>query len=172
MEKLINKLLLDLKENGWTTGVEINKKEILQNGGKEFITNLLSNPEFRYTYAPRVFLIIPQIWNNFSLDDWKYVLRNVKRPLKYRPLFDESASFEDIKFLYNWIKIDSLKLFDEDPEISDEIKQKVRRLFPNFLSMDLDEDLAEEDFKDGTFGDRKYLAEMRDRLISQGAVGV
>ncbi len=169
MEKLINKLIKELDQNGWDA-IKDYKKEILSHEGKEFMINLLNNLDLRYTHAPVVFLIIPEIWKDFNLQDWKYVIHNIDRPAKYRILFDDSSNFEDLKFLYNWIGIDSIKLCNEDDELPIEKKKAINRVLPNFLFEQLGD--GEEDFEDGTFGKKEYFITMKERLISQGAKAV
>jgi hypothetical protein len=169
MERLIKKLILELDQNGWDA-IKDNKKEILTFDGKEFMINLLNNNDLRYTHAPVIFLIIPEIWKDFNLQDWKYVIHNIERPAKYRILFDDSPNFEDLKFLYNWIGIDSIKLCNEDDALPIEKKKAINRVLPNFLIHNLGD--GEEDFADGTFGKKEYFITMKQRLISQGATSV
>ena len=78
--------------------------------------------------------------------------------------------FEDLRFLYNWIGIDSVRLYKNESGISEKNKRSLDRVFPALLTDPMREgELDKENFQDGTFGDIKYFRDMKIRLINQGA---
>lgn len=168
MEKLITKLITELDQDGWDA-INNNKNELLKFDGKELIISLLNNQNLRYSHAPAILVIIPEIWKDFSLEDWKQIMRKIERPKKYRVLIDDSSQFEDIRFLCNWIGIDGIKLYKEDNLLSKENKEALDKVFPGFLFDHIKSGDNKEDFEDGTFGKLQYLLTMRKRLLSEGA---
>ena len=169
MKKIIEKIIEHRKKEGWDIFKKM-KSEILQFDSKYFLINCFNHEKMNNTYMSAMLLIIPELWKNFNLEDWLNIMRAIERPKKYRLYMDDSAHFEDIKFLYNWIEIDSIKLFKEDLIISNENKRVLNKIFPGYLR-DLIKSNPDymEDFNDKTFGEYKHLEAMRERLISQGA---
>lgn len=168
MEQIIENLKDFLKSNGWENYKKLSV-DLLSVDTKNLIIHLLNEIKLRDSDVRALLLCIPELWKDFSLEDWKFIIRKVNRPSNYRVLIDNSPCFEDIKFLYNWIGIDSIKLYKNDPEISDESKKSMDRVFPLFLHDTMRNGEYMEDFQDGTFGDIKYFREMKSRLMSQGA---
>ncbi|WP_370895586.1 hypothetical protein [Chryseobacterium gossypii] len=169
MEEIIQKLHQGLKQNGWDS-YKLLKNELLTYNPKDLIISLLNTKELWNTDLRSLFIIIPEIWKDFNLNDWKYIIQSVNRPSNYRILIDHGPFFEDIRFLYNWIGIDSISLYKNDPGISLENKKNLDKVFPAFLLDPMrDGELYKEDFQDGTFGDIKYFKDMKIRLINEGA---
>lgn len=99
-----------------------------------------------------------------------YIIRKVDRSANYRILIDNEPCFEDIRFLYNWIGIDSVKLYKNESGLPDKYKKSLDRVFPVLLIDPMkDGELYKENFQDGTFGNIKYFRDMKIRLINQGA---
>ncbi|GEN75759.1 hypothetical protein [Chryseobacterium hagamense] len=168
MEEIIQKLHQGIKQSGWDIFKHL-KKELLNYNSKDLIIKLLNSKEFKYKNIRSLLVIIPELWKDFSLEDWRIIMREVNRPSNYRVFIDDGPYFEDVRFLYNWIGIDSIKLYKNDPEISDENKRYLDRVFPLFLHDTMRNGEYMEDFHDGTFGDIKFFREMKSRLMSQGA---
>lgn len=168
MEQIIQKLKQGIKESGWDAYKPL-KNELLMHNSKELIVRLLNSDSFRYKNIRSLFLIIPELWKDFNLDDWMYIIRKVDRPENYRLYKDDGPYFEDIRFLYNWIGIDSISLYKNDPGVSSKNKQSLDRVFPVFLHDTLRNGDYMEEFLDGTFGDIKYFRDMKIRLMNQGA---
>ncbi|WP_298417870.1 hypothetical protein [uncultured Kordia sp.] len=164
--KIKDKIIKTVKED-WNDLKKI-KKEILSVNSKELIIKLLNSSEIVYTDMSAVLLIIPEIWKDFELEDWKHIIQNVNRPKEYRLYIDDGPFFEDIRFLYNWIGIDSIELYKSDPLILPENKKSLDKIVHNFLK-DTMRDNYKEDFEDGTFGNIDYFRKMKQKLISQGA---
>ncbi|MEN4759540.1 hypothetical protein ABEG63_04295 [Chryseobacterium sp. C39-AII1] len=169
MRVTIEKLSISIKEKGWDSYKSL-KKELLTYNTKDLIVEILNANNFRNSDTRSLLLIIPELWKDFSLEDWKYIIRKVNRPSIYRLYIDNSSQFEDIRFLYNWIGIDSVSLYKNDSLISKENKQALDKVFPAYLIDPMrDGGLYKEDFQDGTFGNIDYFRKMKHRLISQGA---
>jgi len=169
MENIVKQIFDGIKEKGWDS-YKLLKNEILTYDKKDLIVEILNTNSFRYSDAKNLLLIIPELWKDFSLEDWKYIIRKINRPSNYRLYIDNSSQFEDIRFLYNWIGIDSIALYKNDSLISKENKQALDKVFPAFLIDPMrDGDLYKENFQDGTFGDINYFRKMKQRLINQGA---
>lgn len=150
--------------------IEPIKQELILNTSKEFIVEILNSKEFIYTDIGYLLLVVPELWKDFNLEDWLYVIRNVNREKNYRILINSEPCFEDIRFLHNWIGIDSIDLYKNDIGISDENKKSLDIVFPEFLTDTLrNGEVYMEDFSDGTFGDINYFKEMHESLLSQGA---
>lgn len=164
--KIIKKIIKVVKED-WD-GLKKIKNEVLSVNSKELMVQMLNSPEIVYTDMSAVLLILPEIWKDFNLEDWVYIIRNVNRPKKYRLYIDDGPYFEDIRFLYNWIGIDSIDLYKRDQLISSDNKKSLDKIAHRFL-IDPMRDDYKEDFEDGTFGNIKYFKDMKQRLISQGA---
>lgn len=170
MEQIIIKLIGFLPYNSWESYKDL-KSELLSVDTKSLIVRILNERRFRDTDVKALLLVIPELWKDFNLDDWKYIIRKVDRSANYRVLIDNEPCFEDIRFLYNWIGIDSLKLYKNESGISEENKKSLDRVFPVLLTDPMREgESYKEDFQDGTFGNIKYLRDMRIRLINQGAI--
>lgn len=171
MRQITKKILLAISgpEGDWANFKPL-KNEILEEDKRGLITEILNTKEFVYTDVRALFLIIPELWKDFNLEDWLYIIRNVNRPDKYRGLMDYEPHFEDIRFLYNWIGIDSISLYKNDSQISEKNKANLDKVFPGFTADSMRSgDTYKEDFEDGTFGNIEYFREMKQRLISQGA---
>ncbi|MEN5309174.1 hypothetical protein ABE425_16870 [Chryseobacterium cucumeris] len=168
MEQIIQKLHHGIKQSGWDSYKPL-KNELLAYNSKDLIIKLLNSEDFRYKNIRSLFVIIPELWKDFNLDDWMYIIRKVDRPTNYRLYIDDGPYFEDIRFLYNWIGIDSISLYKNDPGVSSKNKQNLDKVFPMFLHDTLRNGDYKEEFSDGTCGDIKYFRDMKTRLISQGA---
>lgn len=171
MKQLTRKILKATSgpKGDWENFKSLKNEILLDQSKKELIVDILNTKEFIYTDVGGLFLTIPELWKDFNLDDWLYIIRNVIRPAKYRLYMDYEPNFEDIRFLYNWIGIDSVNLYKEDSEISKENKVNLDKVFPQFLNDTMrNGDTYKEDFKDGTFGNIKYFRDMKQRLILQG----
>jgi len=169
MEQIILKLKHFLKLNGWESYKNL-KSELLALNTKDLIIHILNDDTMRDSNVTALLLAIPELWKDFNLNDWKYIIQNVNRPSNYRLLMDNKPCFEDIRFLYNWIGIDSVKLYKNDLNISEENRRILDRIFPAFLvDSTRNGEFYRENFQDGTFGDIRYFKEMKNRLISQGA---
>ncbi|WP_292010559.1 hypothetical protein [Chryseobacterium sp.] len=169
MEQIIQKLLNGLESRGWDCYKPL-KDELLSHNTKDLIVKVITTESFRYTDVRSLLLIVPELWKDFSLEDWKYIMRKIDRPSNYRLYIDDSSYFEDIRFLYNWIGIDSISLYKNDPLLSSENKNNLDKVFPLFLHDTMrNGEEYKEDFNDGTFGNIKYFKEMKSKLISQGA---
>lgn len=107
MEQIIQKLHHGIKQSGWDSYKPL-KNELLAYNSKDLIIKLLNSEDFRYKNIRSLFVIIPELWKDFNLDDWMYIIRKVDRPTNYRLYIDDGPYFEDIRFLYNWIGIDSI----------------------------------------------------------------
>ena len=105
MEQIIQKLHHGIKQSGWDSYKPL-KNELLAYNSKDLIIKLLNSEDFRYKNIRSLFVIIPELWKDFNLDDWMYIIRKVDRPTNYRLYIDDGPYFEDIRFLYNWIGID------------------------------------------------------------------
>lgn len=170
MEQIILKLKHFLKLNGWESYKNL-KSELLTLNTKDLIIHILNDDTMRDSNVTALLLAIPELWKDFNLNDWKYIIQNVNRPSNYRLLMDNKPCIEDIRFLYNWIGIDSISLYKKDTLISKENKQNLDKVFPAFLSDTIrNGEIYKENFQDGTFGDIRYFKEMKIRLISQGAI--
>ncbi|AXO80717.1 hypothetical protein DZC78_10085 [Olleya aquimaris] len=172
MKQLTRKILKATSgpEGDWENFRLLKNEILLEENKKELIIDILNTKEFIYTDVGGLFLTIPELWEDFDLNDWLHIIRNVNRPSKYRLYMDYEPNFEDIRFLYNWIGIDSVSLYKEDSEISKENKENLNKVFPQFLNDTMrNGDTYKEDFKDGTFGDISFFRIMKERLISQGA---
>ncbi|MEN5309172.1 hypothetical protein ABE425_16860 [Chryseobacterium cucumeris] len=169
MEQIIIKLLGFLKFNDWESYKSL-KNELLSVDTKNLIVQILNESRFRDTDVKALLLVIPELWKDFNMDDWMYIIRKVDRSANYRVLIDNEPCFEDIRFLYNWIGVDSIKLYQNGSGIPEKSKKSLDRVFPVLLTDPMREgELYKEDFQDGTFGDIKYFRDMKTRLISQGA---
>lgn len=168
MEQIIQKLQHGIEESGWDS-YKLLKNELLTYNSRDLIVNLLNSKNFRYKSIRSLLVIVPELWKDFSLEDWMYIIRKVNRPSSYRIYIDDGPYFEDIRFLYNWIGIDSISLYKNDSGVSSKNKQSLDRVFPVFLHDTLRNGDYKEEFLDGTFGDIRYFKEMKTRLINQGA---
>lgn len=164
--RIIKKIINIVKED-WN-GLKKMRNEALTINSKELIVQMLNSPEIVYTDMSAILLILPEIWKDFNLEDWQYIIRNVNRPKQYKLYIDDGPYFEDIRFLYNWIGIDSIDLYKKDQIISSDNKKNLDQIINRFLN-DPMRDNYKEDFEDGTFGNIKYFKDMKQRLISQGA---
>ncbi|HCN49646.1 MAG TPA: hypothetical protein DIT10_11225 [Chryseobacterium sp.] len=169
MEQIIMKLIDFLQSNGWESYKDL-KSELLSLDTKSLIVQILSEKQFVDSDVKALFLAIPELWKDFNLDDWMYIIRKVERSANYRVLIDNEPCFEDLRFLYNWIGIDSVRLYKNESGISEKNKRSLDRVFPALLTDPMREgELDKENFQDGTFGDIKYFRDMKIRLINQGA---
>lgn len=169
MKDLINQITENQRKEGWA-GFNKIKDQMLQEDTRELIINLMKVDNVMFQNIGALFIVIPELWKDYDLEDWLYIIRNAERPKNYRVLIDDGTYFEDIRFLYNWIGIDSVDLYKNDSQISKANKDALDNVFPDFLSDTMrNGDSYKEDFKDGTFGNIEYFREMNQRLINQGA---
>ncbi|MDG4653924.1 hypothetical protein [Chryseobacterium arthrosphaerae] len=169
MEQIIIKLVDFLQSNGWERYKGL-KNELLSLDTKSLIVQILNEKRFVDSDVRALFLAIPELWKDFNLDDWMYIIRKVERSANYRVLIDNEPCFEEIRFLYNWIGIDSVRLYKNESGISEKNKRSLDRVFPALLTDPMREgELYKENFQDETFGDIRYLRDMKIRLINQGA---
>ncbi|WP_185287894.1 hypothetical protein [Chryseobacterium lactis] len=170
MDTYLDKILSDLAKT--FGGLEFFKsdeikRELLKYNGKELLVYFFNHPNMKFKKMQFLLLTIPEIWKDFNLEDWIYIIYNVKRPENYHILFNEEAYFEDIKFLYKYIEVDSIKLYkqyckNEDIIILDKvISDYAYDMFKTELDI--------ENFEDFTYGDVHYFKEMKERLLTQGA---
>lgn len=169
MSNLINKIYWELREGGNIDSIDDFKTQILSYGNKQFIIDLLNFEIFIHRNAEAIFLKIPELWKDFSLDDWKEIILSIDRPKTYRAFMEVSAHFEDIKFLHNWLEIDSISLYKNISNLSESnrksLDKNVEYLFGDtWKNWDLT-----EDFEDGTFCNTKYFKESKMKLIAEGA---
>lgn len=168
MESLIQKIVNSLRQKG-LTDIRLFENEILSQEPKDFLVACFTNEDIHYRYMNEILLIFTDLWKDFNLDDWREIMRRIDRPKGYRPLFDDTGHFEDVKFLLNWIEIDSIELYQNDPEISEKNKKVLDKVIPLFLFSPTKGVDFMEDFEDGTYGNYQHLVKMRERLIKQGA---
>jgi hypothetical protein len=168
MKELIDKIIKKSLIEGYDYFSQ-EKNNLLKFNTKEVLITFFNHPKMWHRDMEALLLWIPELWKDFNLDDWLEIIRNVDRPANYKILFTETSQFEDIKFLYKWIKIDSIKLYQEDSLLSSEKKEVLDNIIPRFMYENDISDLEMENFEDGTYGDYKYIETMRERLISQGA---
>lgn len=145
------------------------KSEFLKFDPKELIIACLNHSYFSGEDVAALLINVPEIWKDLNLNDWKYIIENVNRRADYRLVMDNDACFEDIKFLYKFLEIDSIKLYKEDSNITAENKSVLDRVIPGICTNFFKDDLDEEYFTDGTYGNRYYFREMKKKLITQGA---
>lgn len=169
MEQIIIKLIDFLQSNDWESYKDL-KSELLSIDIKDLIVQILNERGFRDTDVRALLLAIPELWKDFNLHDWMYIIRKVERSANYRVLIDNEPCFEDIRFLYNWIGIDSVRLYKNESDISEKNKRSLDRVFPVLLTDPMREgELYKENFQDRTFGGVKYFRDMKLRLMNQGA---
>jgi hypothetical protein len=157
---------LELKDG---EDVKVFKDQILSYGNKEFIIDMLNFDFFIHNHAETIFLKIPELWKDLSLDDWKEIIVSIHRPETYRPFMEVSSHFEDVKFLYNWIEIDSISLYKDIPNLSESNKKSLDKNL-KYLFDDSDKRWnLTEDFEDGTLCNPIYFNQAKMKLVSQGA---
>ncbi len=87
--------------------IELYKNEILENNSMEFLCYQISN--FENTFCMKLLLSMPELWANFDMKNWEYLIRHIKR--KEPRTFEISEGyFSDIQFLCRYLKIDAFKL--------------------------------------------------------------
>ena len=146
------------------------KTDILEVDGKQLIIDLLNDEYLGSRDVSALLKIIPEIWKDFNLSDWQDIIRSVNRPAEYRPNIDTEANFEDIRFLYHWIGIDSLDLYQNTSGISVSNKSILDKKAKYCLvDSDRNGNNYEISFKEGIYGNIQYFRDMKARLISQGA---
>jgi len=168
MKELIDKIIKISQSEGYDYFLK-EKNNLLKYNTKEVLIAFFNHPNMRHLRMEALLLWIPELWKDLNLDDWLEIIRNVDRPADYKILFTETSQFEDIKFLYKWVKIDSIKLYQEDSILSAEKKEVLDNIIPKFMYQNDITDLEMENFEDGTYGEYKHIEAMRERLISQGA---
>jgi hypothetical protein len=169
MKKYLDKTLFELTDT--LGGLEFfkddqRKKELLKYDGKELLIYYFNHPKMKYKKMQYLLLTVPEIWKDFNLNDWIDVICNVVRPESYRILFDEEACFEDIKFLYRYIGVDSVKLYKDNCKNSD--VEILNKIISDYAYDMFKSDLDIENFEDGTYGSFYYFKEMKERLLIQG----
>lgn len=169
MDKLTKKIIENLNFDAYYL-IEEERDNIIALDGKQLMIDLLNRDDMWNTKVSYLFKRVPEIWKDFNLSDWQEIMRSVHRPAAYRPNVDDEANFEDIRFLYNWIGINSLDLYKNTPNISDADRAVIERKGEYLL---FDSDKTGDDYKrwftDGTYGNIQYFKDMKARLISQGA---
>lgn len=179
MKKYIDFLVKELerKKNISDAGVSFfvaYKADILKQDKLVFLIDCFNHSEINYKYMQYLLLTIPEVWKDFSLDDWKFIIRNVKRKSKYKVLYDDEGCFEDIKFLFKWIEVDSVDLYRNDSKINERDKNILDRVIKSY-AYDIYKDpehsnLDYEWFEEGVYGDIMYFEIMKERLLKQGAL--
>lgn len=166
MSSLINKIYGEVRDG---EDEKTFKDQILAYGNKQFIIDMLNFDIFINNWAESIFLKIPELWKDLSLDDWKEIIISIDRPKTYRPYMEVSAHFEDLKFLHNWLEIDSISLYKSISSLSDSNRESLDKNL-KYLFDDSDKrwDLTEE-FGDGTFCNPSYFKEAKMKLIAEGA---
>lgn len=169
MDNITKKIIENLNKGGYDFIIE-EKENIKKIDGKKIIIDLLNDKYLLNRYVSAILLIVPELWKNFNLSDWQEIIRSVNRPAEYRPNIDDEANFEDIRFLHNWIGIDSLDLYKNTSDIS-EINKSILDKKAKYCLIDSNRDGKSYKlwFQDGIYGDIKYFIDMKTRLISQGA---
>ena len=74
MEQIIIKLLGFLKFNDWESYKSL-KNELLSVDTKNLIVQILNESRFRDTDVKALLLVIPELWKDFNMDDWMYIIR-------------------------------------------------------------------------------------------------
>lgn len=169
MEKIIENLNNFFRLNGWNDYKKM-KIQLLSVNTRDLVIHVLNDSRFRNSDVEALLLCIPELWKDFSLNDWKFIIQKVNRSSNYRLLMDNDPCFEDVKFLYNWIEIDSINLYKNDTGISNKDKKFLNKVFPALLSDTLKKSGSyKEDFEDGTFCNPKYFQEAKIKLVAEGA---
>lgn len=170
MTNLVNKIFVALRESSNIDTINAFKNEILSYGSKQFIIDLLNFEYFFNKRAEAIFLKTPEIWKDLSLNDWKEIIKLIDRPETYRPFMEVSSHFEDLKFLHNWLEIDSIALYKSISDLSESNRKSLdKNLKYLFGDSRKRSDSYKEDFEDGTFCNPKYFQEAKMKLIAEGA---
>jgi|GEM_PF-2786645 len=169
MNDLVNKIHLELRESGNINSINSFRDQIMSYGNKQFIIDLLNFDMFSHKRAEAIFLKTPEMWKDLSLADWKDIIRSIERPEKYRAFMEISAHFEDVKFLHNWLGIDSISLYEDIPNLSESNRKSLEKNLKYLYGDSWKKSHLEEDFEDGTFCNPKYFQETKTKLIKEGA---
>lgn len=140
------------------------ESDYLYFNSRDLIIECLNNELFYVKDVESLLLRLPKLWSDFSLDDWKHVIRNVARKPDYRYMFDSEPCFVDIKFLYKYLEVDSIKLYKEDTELSEESKASITKAVSVFCFQ-----FFKDEYDLETIQDEPAFKKAKDRLLSEGA---
>jgi hypothetical protein len=149
--------------------VRENKSEYLNFNQKELITAFLNCELMKGSRLEQVLLELPELWRDLNLSDWKEIIQKVNRRENYKYLFDDWACFEDVKFLYKFLEIDSIDLYKSDSILTDSAKRNITSAISIYCSDFIKSQSDSENFDDGTYPSKSLFMEVKSRLISQGA---
>lgn len=145
--------------------------EIQQIGAKELLLVCMQNHESRYIIP--LMLSLPELWRDFTVDDWLSIMKNVGNRPPYAMIKSQIGSVgvhADIMFLCKYLEIDGLDLYLNHAGATDENKFATVRYMNGFLDEFVKENSDYEDLSDSdenvfdgfTLGD---LNQIKQRLL-------
>ena len=146
-----------------------NNMEVMKKYGFENVVVWLLN---NVNAVVVILLMFPELWKDFNKENWQTILINTNRPANLRLFKDERGYFDDIVFLFRFVKVDALKWVFENSLLSHEKKINIMNYFLMRPDELLKGDYDESGFNQGFFGNKEYIHIMQDRLIEQGLVKV
>lgn len=141
-----------------------NVKKMKLFGIENVLVWLLNNENGVYTFM----LLFPEIWRDFNKDAWENIMLRVNRPTNLRRFKDERGYFDDIIFLFRFIKIDSLEWIMGLDKLSVQEKLNTFKYFLMRPDELLQADYDEINFEKGYFCEKTDCINMQKRLLSQG----
>lgn len=152
--------------------------KIKELGKFEFLLANLRN--FEQGYNLGLFLTLPEIWEDFTVDDWVELLENVgDRPRKIQTKDITIGIFADVVFLCKYLEVDGIALYvnhtKQTPANKEAVLRYAKALGVFFTKSPLDVDelsgaFDEEQAEDFSGCNAEKLITVRERLLKDARV--
>jgi hypothetical protein len=165
--KLINLLDTIYSNPGYSYGIDYFSQFLDELKKYDFAEILAAQTKFDVDYILSFILSTPNLWSNLSGQEWIRIMSVLNpRPAPFtREIYN--SGYVDVHFLCKYLRVNSIKIFIQQKEFSNEDKKKLLQYSQKVADLLFADELDWEDLDGEYFVDRNIIETLRLKLIAR-----